>query len=785
MYGLRPFKNSDARIITSWVKSKREFFMWSAGRLGDYPLTINSFLEISDSLSNDTRTFWMVACEDEVPFGFIQLRYPTEAPDIIRFGFVIINPELRGQGYGKLMLKAAINYAFNILGIRKITLGVFDNNTQAYRAYVSVGFSNTNSSSSYFFGEEKWTCNELVLYSATNSANADDEGALEEIKVGNIIKNNEFLYAFQPIVNAHTGDIYAYEALMRAESEGTNVPPSAVLGYAAKYNKLYEIEKATLFNVMDRYENCLHEFKDRKVFINSIPGYQLKDEDYKLFKEKYSEHFKKVLIEITEMTDFKDTELDVLLKRSADDGFGLAVDDYGTGFSNTSSLLRYLPNCVKLDRLLISNINEDTKKQHFVKGMVEFAHANGFRALAEGVETSAELRTVIDIGIDLIQGFYTARPSFEIIDEINEDVRSEIINVNHKTQTADTRKIFVVTEDKELPLMRLSLEQYTGMLIATEEFTLIGNTKYCAEMSVKIKDGCKCRLTIRDVFLESFMQLPCIELGNKSELTLVLEGENRLRKLGIFVPKDSKLNIEGEGNLQLRVQGIKSYGIGSDYDSNFGSITWNGTGSLDILVEADEGIGIGGGHFHEGEGISIMNGIVRIEPACSHSVAIGCAYDNVPIKINNANIHLDLKTESGIGIGCGSDKQNTVISSSKINIICAGTNISGIGSNSDIFTEGGITLSDSELSILGNGQRLYLVGAQTGAVNIKMINSLISLKGEGNEVTGIGSADEEAIIFADHTTCNIKVSSGLPRAFGAKNSNINYIGGVQRISVNE
>ena len=57
MYGLRPFKNSDARIITSWVKSKREFFMWSAGRLGDYPLTINSFLEISDSLSNDTRTF--------------------------------------------------------------------------------------------------------------------------------------------------------------------------------------------------------------------------------------------------------------------------------------------------------------------------------------------------------------------------------------------------------------------------------------------------------------------------------------------------------------------------------------------------------------------------------------------------------------------------------------------------------------------------------------------------------------------------------------------------------
>lgn len=786
MYSFRPFKKSDAQTVISWVNSEEEYYKWSTGRFGEYPATPEAMLSFYEKMEeDDARAFWMVACEDARPFGFMQFLYPTDGNDTVRFGLVLVDSALRSQGYGKTILKMAIDYAFSMLNVTKITLGIFENNSNAYRLYLSVGFSDTKQSGTRKIKDADWVCNELVLYSPDIVENPDEEAVLEEQKIGKIIKNNEFLYAFQPIVLAATGEIYGYEALMRAESEGTKVSPAAVLGYAAKYGKLYDIEKATLFNVMDRYESCYEEFKDRKIFINSIPGYQLTDKDYTSFKNRYRDEFDKVLIEITEMADLNDEELNKILVRSAEAGFGLAIDDYGTGYSNTASLLRYLPNCVKLDRLLITNINEDTKKQHFVKGMVEFAHANGFKVLAEGVETSAELRTVIEIGVDLIQGFYTARPSFEIIDGIEDDIRNEIVSMNHKSQTVDTRKIYVVSEETELPLMRLSLEDYTGMLIDVPEFTLVGNTKYCAEMSIKIKDGRKCKMTIRDVFLEGFMQLPCIELGKKAELTLVIEGENKFRRSGIFVPKDTKLILEGDGNLTLRSQGIKSYGIGSDYDSSFGEITWNGTGSLDILVEADEGIGIGGGKATEESGITIGSGTVRIEPACAQSVAIGCVHDVVPINIGSANVHLDMKTDQGIGIGCGGDTQNTFISNSKLNIICAGSLLCAIGNSRAVETAGNIWIKKSDISVLANGQRMFLLGSQLGPINIDIKYATINLRGEGSEVVAIGSSDEQAIITSNHTSFNLKVSSGIPKAFGAKSENVNCIGGVQRLSINE
>lgn len=785
MHSFRPFKISDCASIASWVGDEREYYMWCAGKLGKFPMEPQQLESVYNEIVNDSHKIWMVACEDDKPFGFLAYSYDSPDFDSVCLCYVIVDSQLRGKGYGKVLLKLAQDYAFNLLNVYKISLSVFEENERAYNTYISAGFSNAAQVDVIQFPCGDFIRHEMALYSASNDKHNGDDGIPEDKMIAEVLKNNSFAYAFQPIVYASTGEIYGYEALMRAQHEGITISPAAVLDYATKYDKLYDIERATLHNVMERYESSKNAFGSRKVFINSIPGYQLTDVDYKSFRETHKDNFSNVLIEITEMNDLSDKELQILLQRSSQDGIGLAIDDYGTGYSNTASLLKYLPDCVKLDRLLISNINEDTKKQHFVKGMVEFAHANGFRLLAEGVETSAELRTVIDMGVDLIQGFYTARPSFEIIDEIPAQIRDEMVSMNHKSQTADTRKIYVAKEDRELPLMRLSLEQYTGILVDSEELLLVGNRNYCAEMSIKIKDGCKCHLTLLDVYIESFMQLPCIELGNKSELTLELKGENRLRKVGIFVPKDSRFNVVGDGNLALRVQGIKGYGIGSDYDSNFGSITWNGTGALDILVEADEGIGIGGGKSQGDAEINIKAGTVRIEPACGHSVAIGCVRDVVPINVDRANVHLDLKTDQGIGIGCGGEGQNTVITNSNLNIICAGTCIAAIGSNYDTSTGGCINIDDSDLSILGNGQKLYFIGARNGSVNIGIRSSSVNLRGEGNEITAIGSKDDAAFINLDHTNIGIKISSGNPKTFGAAPGHYICRGGIQSTSINE
>ena len=66
----------------------------------------------------------------------------------------------------------------------------------------------------------------------------------------------------------------------------------------------------------------------------------------------------------------------------------------------------------------------------FVKSTVEFAKINGISVLAEGVETYDEMITVIDIGVDFIQGFYTGRPTYDPIEEIDAEIKSQIMAAN-------------------------------------------------------------------------------------------------------------------------------------------------------------------------------------------------------------------------------------------------------------------------------------------------------------------------------------------------------------------
>lgn len=441
-----------------------------------------------------------------------------------------------------------------------------------------------------------------------------------------------------------------------------------------------------------------------------------------------------------------------------------------------------MPNYVKIDRLLISDINEDDKKQHFVKSMIDFAHANGFMALAEGVETAAELKVVVQMGIDLLQGYYLGRPTFDILQEIDMGVRSELTNVGIRGQAQSGRKIFKVDGVQELPLMRIALEQNTGILVSQPEFTLIGNTNYTAVMSVKIMDGCDCRLTIRNVFLEAFQELPCIEIGKKAHLTLVLEGENKFQKTGIFVPEGSSLTIEGSGNLQIRAQGIQSYGIGSKSDASFGDIVVKGSGFVDILLEADEGVGIGGGFQQEGNGIRLAAGMIRIEPASERAVGIGTFVKSVPINIDNTTVQLDLRVGTGVGIGCASDDVDVVCRNSKVTILGSGCISSGIGSNES--AGGSIRLEESEVSVTLNGQTINLIGSKAGSLNLQANNSRLLLRGEGAEVMGMGARDHQAKINIEESDCTVIIRSADHIALGAREENVRFEGGTHKIEAN-
>lgn len=262
----------------------------------------------------------------------------------------------------------------------------------------------------------------------------EEEEKAELVK--KILDENLFKYNFQPIVSAKDGTIFAYEALMRSKTD-VFVSPLEILRFASHLNRLVAVEKATFFNVLEIVGNQEDKFKGKKIFINSIPGQKLADEEMNALQQKMLKLREHIVVELTEQTEADDESLANMKRQFEAMGIESAVDDYGTGYSNIVNLLRYMPNYVKIDRMLLTGIQDNRQKQHFVKDIVLFAKENRFKVLAEGVETTEELKTVIELGVDLIQGYYTARPSEEIIPSIDTKIMEEICQYSAEQNHAD------------------------------------------------------------------------------------------------------------------------------------------------------------------------------------------------------------------------------------------------------------------------------------------------------------------------------------------------------------
>ncbi len=202
-----------------------------------------------------------------------------------------------------------------------------------------------------------------------------EEEKQEFKKVEEIIDGNLLKYHFQPIVSALNGEVFSYEALMRSAGD-PKITPFHILKYAALNDRLEDIERATFINVLGLIGKMREELGGRAVFINSIPDVRLGDADVEKISELLRKYSDCTVVELTESAEADEGQLTVLKDRYGSLNVKIAVDDYGTGYSNVSNLLRYTPNFVKIDRSLLSEINVDAKKRHFVRDIIEFCHDN-------------------------------------------------------------------------------------------------------------------------------------------------------------------------------------------------------------------------------------------------------------------------------------------------------------------------------------------------------------------------------------------------------------------------
>ena len=140
MLRLRPYKACDAKTIVTWVGDEVAFRKWCADRYYHYPISAADMNAHYDNVAQDDNFYQFTAFDETGIVGHLIMRFTDQEKKVLRFGFVIVDPDKRGKGYGKEMLELAIKYAFEILKTEKITLAAFDNNPEAIRCYKSVGF---------------------------------------------------------------------------------------------------------------------------------------------------------------------------------------------------------------------------------------------------------------------------------------------------------------------------------------------------------------------------------------------------------------------------------------------------------------------------------------------------------------------------------------------------------------------------------------------------------------------------------------------------------------------
>ena len=227
-----------------------------------------------------------------------------------------------------------------------------------------------------------------------------------------LIKNEMLSYHFQPIVSARTGQIVAYEALMRSMLP-TLKSPDTIMKLAREENCLHDIERITMFKATEAYLSLQERGLSRGtelLFVNSIASQHMTDEENQEYCRRFAAIQKQIVIEITEEEMLDPASLEV--KRGTPGFPGtFALDDYGSGYSSEKNLLELSPKYIKIDLSIIRGIDTDPDKQQIVANIVAYAHPRKMLIIAEGLETPEEIHKVLELDVDLLQGFCLARPA--------------------------------------------------------------------------------------------------------------------------------------------------------------------------------------------------------------------------------------------------------------------------------------------------------------------------------------------------------------------------------------
>ena len=229
-----------------------------------------------------------------------------------------------------------------------------------------------------------------------------------------VLQTRSIQTLYQPIVSFPTGNIMAWEALSRGPENSPFRSPAILFDLAEEMGMLFALERVCRENAIVHADKLAEA---QKLFLNIHPR-TLTDPSFtpgstREIIEKVGLKAENIVLEITERHSIRDFSLFYkTLDHYRGQGFQIAIDDAGTGYSGLSTIAELKPNFIKIDMSLIRNIDRDPVRRALLETIVAFADKIDSKVIAEGIETREEASTLLQIGTHYGQGYYLGRPAY-------------------------------------------------------------------------------------------------------------------------------------------------------------------------------------------------------------------------------------------------------------------------------------------------------------------------------------------------------------------------------------
>ena len=238
--------------------------------------------------------------------------------------------------------------------------------------------------------------------------------SIEHPEVKACLENGWIETHFQPLIDVETRSLHGFEALSRGRGEsGELIPPGTLFDYAKANNATFFLDRLTRETAI---RSAATLDLPGRIFINFLPNaiYDPRQCLRTTLRIANETHFdaSRIVFEVTETERIEDMDhLGRIFDYYRHNGFKVALDDVGSGYAGLSVLIDLMPDIIKVDREIITNIDQNPLKQSIFRGLTTAAREQGIEVVAEGVETSEELEFVASNGAHFVQGFLFAKPN--------------------------------------------------------------------------------------------------------------------------------------------------------------------------------------------------------------------------------------------------------------------------------------------------------------------------------------------------------------------------------------